>query len=173
MKVASGYYTKVNTCIKFFQKNMFSFRIIIHRFHTQFRVFDNKGVPMLTFRINVLTYVNTLQDSKRKKKKKKTEIFFLQKFGIWCFYACLLFLKFFQQLWNYDHYFSTTYWRPQKKQTRITQVHSENIKNVIKSLASTQECRFSLAKKLEINSSKNYRKISRGTIVINLRFKEF
>ena len=172
MKVASGYYTKVNTCIKFFQKNMFSFRIIIHRFHTQFRVFDNKGVPMLTFRINVLTYVNTLQGS-AKEKKKKTEIFVLQKFGIWCFYAWFLFLKFFQQLWNYDHYFSTTYWRPKKKQTRITQVHSENIKNAIKSLASTQECRFSFAKKLEINSSKNYRKISRGTIVINLRFKEF
>lgn len=71
MKVASGYYTKVNTCIKFFQKNMFSFRIIIQRFHTQFRVFDNKGVPMLTFRINVLTYVNTLQDSAKEKRKKR------------------------------------------------------------------------------------------------------
>ena len=71
MKVASGYYTKVNTCIKFFQKNMFSFRIIIHRFHTQFRVFDNKGVPMLTFRINVLTYVNTLQDSAKENRKKR------------------------------------------------------------------------------------------------------
>ena len=50
---------------------MFSFRIIIQRFHTQFRVFDNKGVPMLTFRINVLTYVNTLQDSAKEKRKKE------------------------------------------------------------------------------------------------------
>lgn len=109
----------------------------------------------------------------QKKIEKKEDWNFLSAEIRYMVLLCLFIVsEVFQQLWNYDHYFSTTYWRPQKKQTRITQVHSENIKNAIKSLASTQECRFSFAKKLEINSSKNYRKISRGTIVIN-KFKEF